>query len=431
MASWYGGNFHGRKTANGETYNMNEWTAAHKTLPFGTRVRVTNTRNGDTLIVRINDRGPFIAGRIIDLSRAAASRHRRHQHRRCTGQADHPRQGLSPRLFRIRSGGPAASPAAFSCGLTPPANAASNSAACRRAHASLRQKNRCAISTLPIVVKLRSEPWVDGRNHRMVLSAGLDGGTPRDPRQQRNWAMEFDTGRTSNKQTFPTFRELPCRSGERLPRGPQFALRAHWPWAGKPAYLTRHDYLPADKKGIDLCVHFLLCGRCCRRHVLVGRSRFGQVVVRRPEYVCGSAPSASPSKSASKTSYKKSKTSNSQASYDAPVKSKKKKSLRRNPYSNSGATYSGKASYYWQPQALASGGRFNPNAMTAAHKTLPFGTKVRVTNHNNGQSVVVTINDRGPYVAGRIIDLSKAAAHSINMQGSGVVPVTVAVLGKG
>ncbi len=72
MASWYGGKFHGRKTANGETYNMNSLTAAHKTLPFGTRVRVTNTRSGASVDVRINDRGPFIAGRVIDLSRAAA-----------------------------------------------------------------------------------------------------------------------------------------------------------------------------------------------------------------------------------------------------------------------------------------------------------------------------------------------------------------------
>ena len=72
MASWYGGNFHGRKTANGETYNMWSLTAAHKTLAFGTRVRVTNTRNGDYVDVRINDRGPFVGGRIIDLSRAAA-----------------------------------------------------------------------------------------------------------------------------------------------------------------------------------------------------------------------------------------------------------------------------------------------------------------------------------------------------------------------
>lgn len=85
----------------------------------------------------------------------------------------------------------------------------------------------------------------------------------------------------------------------------------------------------------------------------------------------------------------------------------------------------GLASFYWQPQAVACGGRFNPEAMTAAHKTLPCGTKVRVTNKRNGRSVVVTINDRGPYVAGRIIDLSRAAARTIDMTGAGVVPVSL------
>lgn len=73
MASWYGGKFHGRKTASGERYNQGAMTAAHKTLPFGTRVRVTHARTGNSVVVRINDRGPFIRGRIIDLSRAAAS----------------------------------------------------------------------------------------------------------------------------------------------------------------------------------------------------------------------------------------------------------------------------------------------------------------------------------------------------------------------
>jgi rare lipoprotein A len=90
----------------------------------------------------------------------------------------------------------------------------------------------------------------------------------------------------------------------------------------------------------------------------------------------------------------------------------------------------GVASYYWEPQALASGGRFNPNAMTAAHKTLPFGTRVRVTHLGNGRSVEVKINDRGPYVAGRIIDLSKAAAAAIGMTGQGIARVAVEVLGK-
>ena len=73
IASWYGPNFHGKKTSNGETYNMNAMTAAHKTLPMNTMVRVTNLGNGAQTTVRINDRGPFVAGRIIDLSKAAAT----------------------------------------------------------------------------------------------------------------------------------------------------------------------------------------------------------------------------------------------------------------------------------------------------------------------------------------------------------------------
>lgn len=72
VASWYGPGFHGRRTANGERYDMNELTAAHKTLPFGTQVLVRNPRNGKEVVVRINDRGPYVAGRVIDLSKAAA-----------------------------------------------------------------------------------------------------------------------------------------------------------------------------------------------------------------------------------------------------------------------------------------------------------------------------------------------------------------------
>jgi rare lipoprotein A len=72
VASWYGRDFHGKKTSNGETYDMNAMTAAHKTLPLGVFVKVKNTENGNESIVRVNDRGPFVKGRIIDLSYAAA-----------------------------------------------------------------------------------------------------------------------------------------------------------------------------------------------------------------------------------------------------------------------------------------------------------------------------------------------------------------------
>jgi rare lipoprotein A len=74
MASWYGKAFHGRRTASGERYDMNALTAAHPRLPFGTKVRVTCQRNGKSVVVRINDRGPYARGRIIDLSFAAARR---------------------------------------------------------------------------------------------------------------------------------------------------------------------------------------------------------------------------------------------------------------------------------------------------------------------------------------------------------------------
>lgn len=72
MASWYGPGFNGKRTASGERFRQNELTAAHKTLPFGTIVRVTNLQNARTVDVRINDRGPFVRGRIIDLSKGAA-----------------------------------------------------------------------------------------------------------------------------------------------------------------------------------------------------------------------------------------------------------------------------------------------------------------------------------------------------------------------
>lgn len=74
LASWYGKKFHGRLTSNGETYNMYAMTAAHKTLPLGIHVKVTNKRNGLSTVVRVNDRGPFVAGRIIDLSYSAAKK---------------------------------------------------------------------------------------------------------------------------------------------------------------------------------------------------------------------------------------------------------------------------------------------------------------------------------------------------------------------
>ena len=91
----------------------------------------------------------------------------------------------------------------------------------------------------------------------------------------------------------------------------------------------------------------------------------------------------------------------------------------------------GKASWYGSGSRTANGERMNAGALAAAHRTLPFGTQVRVENLGNGRAVVVRINDRGPFVGGRIIDVSKAAASSLGMIGAGVAKVRVAAVGGG
>ncbi len=88
----------------------------------------------------------------------------------------------------------------------------------------------------------------------------------------------------------------------------------------------------------------------------------------------------------------------------------------------------GKASFYWQDYMTASGERFHPEGLTAAHRTFKLQSWVRVTNERNGRSVIVRINDRGPYIRGRIVDLSRGAARQIDMIKAGVVPVKVELL---
>ncbi|GAX34978.1 septal ring lytic transglycosylase RlpA family protein [Nodularia sp. NIES-3585] len=101
--------------------------------------------------------------------------------------------------------------------------------------------------------------------------------------------------------------------------------------------------------------------------------------------------------------------------------------------SNRRLSFRGIASFYGRGFAgrpTATGERFNPEGMTAAHRSLPFGTRVRVTNTRNGRSVVVRINDRGPFIRGRIIDVSTGAARNLGMINSGIAPVKIEVLGR-
>lgn len=90
------------------------------------------------------------------------------------------------------------------------------------------------------------------------------------------------------------------------------------------------------------------------------------------------------------------------------------------------AAQCGTASWYAMGTRTASGERMDPSAMTAAHRTLPFGTRLRVTNKRNGRSVTVRVNDRGPFIRGRILDLSRSAAHKLGFVRSGHAPVCIA-----
>jgi rare lipoprotein A (peptidoglycan hydrolase) len=98
------------------------------------------------------------------------------------------------------------------------------------------------------------------------------------------------------------------------------------------------------------------------------------------------------------------------------------------PLIGSGHQLSGIASYYWQDQMTASGERFDKRALTAAHRTLPIGTRVRVTHVSSGRTVVVRINDRGPFKPGRVIDLSEAAAEVLSMTSAGLAQVQLDVV---
>jgi peptidoglycan lytic transglycosylase len=107
------------------------------------------------------------------------------------------------------------------------------------------------------------------------------------------------------------------------------------------------------------------------------------------------------------------------------------RTIKHTPYKRTAATSPtsyGIASFYSDEQLTANGEKFNPNAMTAAHPTLPFGTRLRVTNVSTGRSVTVRINDRGPYVAGRVVDVSYSAAESLGIVDRGIAKVKLDVI---
>ncbi|MGV9381687.1 septal ring lytic transglycosylase RlpA family protein [Nonomuraea sp. NPDC003707] len=139
---------------------------------------------------------------------------------------------------------------------------------------------------------------------------------------------------------------------------------------------------------------------------------------------------ASPAESSSSPAAKPTATKRSTPGTTSPTPTKAAKSPAHKPKTRVLSSGTCGASYYGDPQMTASGERFDPSAMTAAHKTLPLGSKVRVTNPGTGESVTVRINDRGPYVGGRCLDLSEAAFSAIGNTSAGVMRVKYEVLSR-
>jgi rare lipoprotein A len=149
--------------------------------------------------------------------------------------------------------------------------------------------------------------------------------------------------------------------------------------------------------------------------------RAGRSATHSPLPTGSSTPTPTPTKKTAKTA---------KSSATKPAKPRSRRSSAQTSAYKTVGGGSCEASYYDEGEMTASGEPFDPSEMTAAHKKLAFGTKVRVINKNNGESAIVRINDRGPYVGGRCLDLSAAAMKAVSGIGSGVISVRYQILAR-
>ena len=240
-------------------------------------------------------------------------------------------------------------------------------------------------------------------------------------------------------------------AGLAQPAAAESGDKRHWFESGPRHYFRGEDSAPAQvsrpqaaplrraytaNRANRASKHAARSGKATRGNRIAGRRGTGNKAVAqqrkdtaKPAVAAAAKPDSQPARKPAETAEGQKKPETAERKASVPEAAPKAPAPKAQAARPSGGQH-GVASFYWQPQRVAAGGWFNPNAMTAAHKTLPFGTRVRVTHQGNGRSVEVVINDRGPYIAGRIIDLSKAAASVIGMTGQGIARVAVEVLGR-
>jgi rare lipoprotein A len=408
-ASFYGDGdgFNGKKTASGEIFDTTKLTAAHKTLPFGTQVRVTNKANNKSAIVKINDRGPYIAGRIIDLSLAAAK------------AIDMVSGGHADVKVEVLEKQAASKPISTTPDPTKPDSTKPEATAPKPAPA-----NQPATTKSPLTPDTKSA----FESSSLTVSKGTKltpfSNAPKSPENEIDLTgKKIETLQTDikfdDKNLPDTPREFIFDSllGDIIIDGktPYISLSSHQHSTAKFVIHDPDDTLRpqiAKLENVEIEAGFVNGYKLSKFVGLIyniGRRLPGGTEI---EAIDVSAPLAATGTGAV-SSVNENPSANAATPDAATPSSFKVKS-----------TFTGDASFYgkgdgFHGKQTANGETFDTNKMTAAHPSLPFGTIIRVTNTKNNKSVIVRVNDRGPYAAGRVIDLSYAAAQAIDIVSAG------------
>jgi len=403
-ASFYGDGdgFNGKKTASGEIFDTNKLTAAHKTLPFGTQVRVTNKANGKSAIVKITDRGPYAGGRIIDLSLAAAKA----IDMVAAGHAEVKVEVLEKASSKPDATTPKAAPTNL------PTTAKSPLAPDTKP--TVPTASPFETSSLTINKNVKLNPFTQPAEKKLDLSGKAE-------------VIKTDI-KFENTNLPDTPREFIFDSlkGE-------IVIGHHTPYISLSSY--QHSTAKFVINDPDESI-FLQVAKLENVEIEAGFvngykiNKFVGVIYNISRRLPGGTEIEAIDMSAQLAQTSTAAVSSANVNPTANVATEKASATASFKVKS---TFTGDASFYgkgdgFNGQRTANGETFNTDKFTAAHKTLPFNTIVRVTNTKNNKSVIVRINDRGPYAAGRVIDISYAAAQAIDIVSAGHGAIKAEVL---
>ncbi len=383
-ASYYADKFHGRKTASGELYDKNAMTTAHRTHAFGTLLKVTNETTGQSVVVRVNDRGPHVPSRVVDLSRAAAVK------------VDAITMGIIDVVVV-----PVVDP-----------NAAQNNTTA----------DNSSESTSGSSTTVASNTSNDNTSENQQSSSSNTSSSNSSSAEDVVAAGKVESGKAS--YYADKFHGRKTASGELYDRNKMTCAHRTHPF-GTLLKVTnegnnRSVVVRVNDRGPHSPGRIVDLSNIAAQQI--GLIQQGIAEVKVVPVKIANENGGGQSDLASSTS---STSSNSNDSGNSGNSSSSSSS------SSDGDIERGKASYYankFNGRRTASGEIFDQNKLTCAHRTHPFGTYLKVTNVDNGLSVIVRVNDRGPHVPSRVVDLSAEAADRLDAIRLGIIDVEVEVV---